>query len=116
MQYWIKQRATETGDITFDTPAIDVEGMPLLVFELIVYSIAGGGSEQIVAQLETGSDLLTWGTVPAADVTLAAADSIRNVAHATDRPYSRYVRFHVEITGSVTGIEYSLILDTYASS
>ena len=55
MQYFVKQRASETGDITIHTPAVDVGGMPLVSFELIVYSIAGGGT--ITITMESSNDL-----------------------------------------------------------
>lgn len=115
MQYWVKQRATETGDISYKTPWIDVEGMPLLVFELIVYTITGS-SENVVAQLETSNDMETSDNVSGADVTLGATGQDRDIAHITTRPYGRYVRFAIAITGTVTELEYSLVLSTYASS
>lgn len=116
MQIFVKQHATETGDISFDTPAIDVDGMPLLVFELIVYRIAGGGSESITAQLQSSNDLQSWDNVASADVTLNAAGQDRDIAHITTRPYGKYVNFTIGIATGVTEIEYSLVLNTYASS
>ena len=115
MQHFVKQRATETGDIEFYTPAIDVVGVPQLTFELITYRLQGT-TPQIVAQLQTSSDLETFGNVSGADVTLATTDTDIDQANAKDRPYSRYVRFKITISGSVTEIEYSLVLNTYPSS
>ena len=115
MQHFVKQRATETGDIEFYTPAIDVVGVPQLTFELITYRLQGT-TPQIVAQLQTSSDLETFGHVSGADVTLATTDTDIDQANAKDRPYSRYVRFKITVSGSVTEIEYSLVLNTYPSS
>ena len=115
MQIFVKQRATETGDITFDTPAIDVSGQSLLITELIVYSIAGT-SPQFLAQLESSNDLLTWSNVTGVQLDLTAAGSDVEPAKASDRPYGRYVRFRVAITGTLTSVEYSLVLNTHASS
>ena len=115
MQYFVKQRATETGDVTMNTPAIDVSGMALLVFELIVYRIAGT-TEQITAQLQSSNDMDTWTNVTGADATLAVAGSDFDSARVHDRPYGRYVRFEITISGTVTEIEYSLVLNTYQSS
>lgn len=116
MQIFVKQHATETGDISFDTRGIDVDGIPLLGIELIVYGIAGGGSEQITAQLITSNDGQNWDNVTGAEVTLAATGQDRDIAHMVTRPYGRYVGFAIAITGSVTSVEYSLVLNTYASS
>jgi len=115
VQYFVKQRATETGDVTMNTPAIDVGDNPLLVFELIAYRIAGT-SEQITAQLQSSNDMDTWADVIGADATLAVAGSDFDSARAFERPYGRYVRFEIVISGTVTEIEYSLVLNTYPSS
>ena len=61
-QHFVKQRATETGDIEFYTPAIDVVGVPQLTFELITYRLQGT-TPQIVAQLQTTSDMETFSDV-----------------------------------------------------
>jgi len=115
MQYFVKQRATETGDVTMNTPAIDVDGVPQLTFELIVYRITGT-TEQIVGQLQSSNDMETWTDISGADVTRAATGSDTDQANAKDRPYGRYVRFKITISGSITEIEYSLILNTFPSS
>jgi len=115
VQHSVKQRATETGDITFDTPALDVSGQPLLVGELIVYSIAGT-SPDITVTLETSSDLMTWSAVPTFQVDRNTAGSKLASAKASDAPYGRYVRCHIVISGTLTSIEYSLVLNTFASS
>ena len=113
MQYFVKQRATETGDVTFETPAIDVEGMPLLVFELVTYELNGGGS--YTAQLQTSNDLETWSDVTGSSATGAAVGSAFADAHITSRPYGKYVRFQLAMS-SVTSLSYSLVLNTYHSS
>lgn len=115
MQYFVKQRVTETGDVTMNTPAIDVDGVPQLTFELIVYRITGT-TEQIVGQLQSSNDMETWTDISGADVTRAATGSDTDQANAKDRPYGRYVRFKITISGSITEIEYSLILNTFPSS
>lgn len=114
MQYFVKQRATETGDITFYTPAIDVDGMPFLTHELIVYSIAGSTPDFSVA-LQTSSDLLTW-TAVGTGLSRTSAGADIQATLASQYPYSRYVRYEITIGGTITSVEYSLILNTYASS
>lgn len=117
MQIFVKQRATETGDINFSTPAIDVQGVSLLVTELIAYSMAGGGGEAISAQLQASSDLDTWTDVTGALVTVttgAGTDIDATLASAS--PYGRYVRFNIVVTGNMSSVEYSLVLNTHASS
>ena len=49
-------------------------------------------------------------------LTLSAAGQDRDIAHITARPYGKYVNFTIGIASGVTEIEYSLILNTYASS
>ena len=118
MQTFVKQHATETGDITFETPPIDVEGYPLLTHELIVHSIAGT-SPQISAQLQTSSDLGTWSDVDSGIVlTRTTAGVARNAVSAreTATAYARYVRYEITISGTITSVEYSLVLNTFASS
>jgi hypothetical protein len=115
MQIFVKQRATETGDITLHTPAIEVADMPLLTHELIGYSFAGT-SPDITVNLETSSDMLTWtGVGTALNVTSADPTDLKATV-ASSTPYSRYVRYEIVISGSVTAVEYSLILNTFASS
>ena len=116
MQTFVKQRATETGDLTgFKTPAIDVGGMPLLVSELIVYTIAGS-TPQITATMQTSNDLATWSGLTGSDATRTSAGADRKAIRADTAPYGKYIRFEIEITGSVTEVEYSLVLNTYMSS
>jgi hypothetical protein len=37
-------------------------------------------------------------------------------ARAVDRPYGRYVRFDIDISGITLWIDYSLYMETYAAS
>jgi hypothetical protein len=115
VQTFVKQRATETGDITFNTPAIDVSGMPLLTHELIVYDI-NGSTPDITVTPQTSSDLQTWKDIGGTALNLTAAGSVIQPSRAATVPYSRYVRYKIVISGTVTSIEYSLVLNQFASS
>ena len=114
MQYFVKQRATETGDITTHTPAIDVSGASLLVTELIIYSIAATGPS-VVVDVETSNDLETWATI-GSQIEGNAAGSVRMASAASVKAYGKYVRFLIVISGTTTELEYSLVLNTHASS
>ena len=115
VQTFIKQRATETGDVGFRTPAVDVEGFPLLSIELIVYTLLGT-TPSITATMQTSNDLESWESVSNTDVSLSATGQDRVAVDLKTDPYGRYVRWLITISGTTTSIEYSLVLNTYASS
>jgi len=117
MQIFVKQRATETGDIDHSTSAIDVGGSSLLVTELIVYVLAGGGSQTVGVAMQTSNDLETWSDVTGSALTVAITPGTdMHATLASGEPFSRYVRFNIVIAGSTTSVEYSLVLNTHASS
>jgi hypothetical protein len=114
-QIFVKQRATETGDITFATPATDVSGMPLLTHELVVYALAGA-TPDVTVTVETSSDMLTWTPVGTPLNVTGTPDTDLASTRASQNPYSRYIRYEIVISGSVTSVEYSLVLNTFPSS
>ena len=115
MQQFIKQREVLTAGYVFFTAPIDVGGMPLLVSELIVYSITGT-SPVLTAQLQSCGDLETWRDVTGADTALAAVGSDLDATRADTVPYGQYIRYMITLAGTTPQCEYSLILNTYQSS
>lgn len=117
MQQFIKQRATETGDISFVTPAIDVAGIPLIATELVVFDLQGT-TPSIAVQVQGSNDLETWtdngGTGATISRTSVGTDS--GAVQASANPYGRYIRYKIDITGTTTRVFYSLVLNTYQSS
>ena len=116
MQHWIKQRATENGDIGFQTPAIDVSGQALLVTEIIVYNLAGSALD-IAIQIQSSNDLQTWTNLAAAGSdNLAAVGATSLGTPATSGLYGRYIRYAVTISGTTSSIQYSIVLNTFPST
>ena len=115
MQQFIKQREVLTAGYVCFSPPIDVGGMPLLVTELIVYSITGT-SPVLATQLQSCGDLESWQDAPGADTSLAAVGSDLDATRADTVPYGQYIRYKISLTGTTPMCEYSLILNTYQSS
>lgn len=112
MIYLLENRRTATGPITFRTVTVDVQSIPELVFNVIVYEHTGSG-HRVTIQLETSNDLVTWTAVTGASaVAPSALKSAFGTASAPDRPYGRYVRFEVELLNTIQAT-FSVVLATY---
>ena len=116
MLYVLQQRKTLTGAITYRTPYVDVLGEPELVYELVVYTLRGP-SHALTVQLETCNDPEVWTDVPGASITFLPASGVEfGAVQVSTAPYGRYVRFRVELTGSIREAEFTLSLTTYEDS
>jgi len=116
MQTFVKQREVISGVVSFETPPVDVSDYPLLTTELIAHQLTGT-APVLKAILQTSGDLETWTLVgSAADAEVNAAGASYAAASAAALPYGRYVRYTIDLTGTSPFAEYSLILNTFASS
>jgi hypothetical protein len=60
--------------------------------------------------------MLTWtGVGTALDITPGDPTDLEATL-ASSTPFSRYVRYEIVVSGTVTSVEYSLILNTFPSS
>ena len=114
MQYFIKQRATLEGAITFHTPAIDVSGVAALVHTLILYGITGVGAG-LTIQPQTSEDLETWSNF-GTSVALSAAGQGLGADDVLTNTFGRYIRYEISLVGTTPTCIYSVILNTHQSS
>jgi len=114
MQQFIKQRHTLEGEITFETPAVDLGDVAFFIGNLIVYTITGAAASLSI-QAQTSDDLDTWTNVgsPFAGST---AGSTRAAVDAKSDLFGRYVRFELAFTGTTPTVSYSLVINTHHSS
>jgi len=114
MQITIKDRETITGVVTIFTQPVDVAGMPQLSAEAIVHAVSGTGPD-CEFQMQTSNNLEDWSDIagPFSQATAGATQAGYDVNAAL---YQRYVRFQIAVTGTSPMFNYSLFLNTFASS
>ena len=114
MQIVVWDRETLTGAITVETPAIDVEGIPVVEVVVSVHGISGT-SPQLTLQLQTSDDMETWADV-GADIDMTATGYGADTYPVVDDLYARYVRIEAALTGTDPVVNATVSLNTYESS
>jgi hypothetical protein len=111
VQVTLKNRETLSGVITIYSDPVDVSGMSLLTFMLVVYAISGTSPVGTV-QIQTSNDLETWKDVGSNFALTAVGQETRFLLAAGDF-YQRYVRAEIDLAGTNPLVAYSLWADLY---
>ena len=116
MPITIKDRETITGATSIYTPPIDLSSMSLFTFNMTAHSASGTGP-QIEVTWETSDNLEDWLALSGiTGVTLTAAGTGIGSGDAKEDQYGRYVRAVITVTGTSPMFNYSLWMNTFASS
>lgn len=114
MQITLKDRETITGVVTVETQPVDVSGMPQLSAEVVVHAVSGT-TPDCQLQLQTSNNLEDWSNIGGTWSETAVGATQQGYGVTGDN-YQRYVRFQIAVTGTSPMFNYSLYLNTYASS
>ena len=114
MQITLKDRETVTGAATFYTSPVDVSSMAQFTFNFTVHA-ASGTSQTFALQFQTSDNLEDWEDVGGATSQDSAGTSIGG-NNAMSHYYGRYIRASLLTGGTSPMFNYSLWLNTFASS
>ena len=114
MQIQLKDRETITGADTYYTPSVDVSGMALYSWNLTVHS-SSGTSQSFAITWQTSDNLEDWTDLGSAANQDTPGTSIES-KDAKEDFYGRYVRAKITVGGTDPMFNYSLWMNTFASS
>ena len=114
MQITLKDRETVTGAATFYTSPVDVSSMPQFTYNFTVHA-ASGTAQTFALSFETSDNLEDWEPLGGGSNQDAAGTTI-GVVEANSSFYGRYVRVSLVTGGTTPMFNYSIWLNTFASS
>jgi hypothetical protein len=114
MQITLKNRETISAAVTAKSVPIDVSDSACITAALTVYVISGT-SPQIQIQFETSNDMQDWVTAGTAFAATTTGTQLGVMDAKTDK-YQRYVRASIVVSGTTPLVNFSLWVNTFASS
>jgi hypothetical protein len=114
MQITLKDRETVTGAATFYTPPVDVSSMALFTYNFTVHA-ASGTSQTFALTFETSDNLEDWQPIGSAMNQDTAGTNLGSL-DAKSGFYGRYIRASLVTGGTSPMFNYSIWLNTFASS
>ena len=114
MQITLKNRETISGAGTFYTPPVDVSSRALFTVNLTVHS-SSGTSQTFDVQYQTCDNLEDWADLGGPTSQNAPGTALMGYKAGTEF-YGRYVRCKITVGGTDPMYNYSLWMNTFASS
>ena len=115
MQYTLKNRETMTGAVSVVTHPVDVSDVPFFSVNITVHA-RSGTSPTLSISFETSDNLEDWAALTAGPVAQNdPGTTLAGVRVSTD-PYGRYVRCLIVSAGTTPMYNYSLWINTFAST